>query len=191
MVKVLLWTFVGVLGLIVLGSLIGPSNTSKNPDARSSVGYLPPGQCMSAEKFNGAARTVVGNTDWSKVSGSVAFTDSTKSLVGGVTVFKEMARLGTPACEDLEPLYSQYLSGTSRTTGAEPIPNKPPAQHVTLLSGANILSAPSAASAAVRVAKKGDTFNVFDTKNGWMQIGSDKGGGPEGWIAANLLAGIR
>jgi len=52
---------------------------------------------------------VVKNTNWSQIEGSATFSASTKSLVGATTVFREMARLGTPACPDLAPLYSQYL----------------------------------------------------------------------------------
>ncbi len=57
-----------------------------------SVGYLPAGECMSADKFNAASasREVVESTDWSNMAGSATWSAGTKSLAGGVTVFKEM-----------------------------------------------------------------------------------------------------
>ena len=104
-----LWLFGGVFALIVLAAALPhPDKPPQNPD-EMSVGYLPPGVCMSADKFNWAADMVVKNTNWSQIEGSATFSASTKSLVGATTVFREMARLGTPACPDLAPLYSQYL----------------------------------------------------------------------------------
>ncbi len=47
---------------------------------------------MSADKFNAASasREVVESTDWSNTAGSATWSAGTKSLAGGVTVFKEM-----------------------------------------------------------------------------------------------------
>ncbi|WP_159013698.1 hypothetical protein [Acidisoma sp. S159] len=47
---------------------------------------------MSADKFNAASasREVVESTDWSNMAGSATWSAGTKSLAGGVTVFKEM-----------------------------------------------------------------------------------------------------
>jgi hypothetical protein len=44
------------------------------------------------------------------MAGSATWSAGTKSLVGGVAVFKEMLRIGTQACPDLAPLYNQYVA---------------------------------------------------------------------------------
>jgi hypothetical protein len=106
--KVIFWVFAGLLGLVILGSLVGKDESTRNPDERS-VGYLSPGECMSPEKYNWAASIVVKNTDWSQMEESAAYSAGTKSLIGGITVFKEMARLGegvSGSCAALQPIPS-------------------------------------------------------------------------------------
>jgi hypothetical protein len=131
MAKVILGITLALVGLLLIGAIAnspqvanGNHDDSMQKSDTSSVGYLPPGQCMSADKYNWAAGIVVKNTDWSRIEGSASFSPSTKSLVGGVTVFKEMARLGTPACPDLAPIYDRYLASTRP---AQPPPQAPSA----------------------------------------------------------------
>jgi hypothetical protein len=71
-------------GLVILGSIVGPQGS--NPKDTYSVGRLTPGECMSGDRYNSLAGTVMGNTDWSKVQGAATFSASTKSLIGGITV---------------------------------------------------------------------------------------------------------
>lgn len=188
----LLWGVAGVSGLVLLGAIIGPGG---KPDDQSA-GYLRPGECMSAENYNRRAADVVSRTDWSAVPGSAMYSLSTKLLLGGVTVFREMLRLGTTACADLEPIYAQYrLASSPRQAAGGSVPEpgavrsslgpRTAIQHGILTTDANIRSGPSTSFAIVRVAKKGDAVTIFDTRDGWAEVGAPDR--VEGWVANSLL----
>ncbi len=69
---------------------------------------------MSLTEFNSNAQYLAENVDWGKSVGYPAaygLTRGDKSLFGGIKVFGEMIRLGTPACEDLAYLFDKYRGG--------------------------------------------------------------------------------
>ena len=71
-------------------------------------------------------------------------------------------------------------------------PTKPPSAAaasglplVTVKTAANVRSGPNQSAAIVRTANARERFYIFDRRNGWIQVGTDR---PLGWIAASLLS---
>ena len=58
-----------------------------------------------------------------------------------------------------------------------------PSTLLTLVTGANIRSGPSANNSIIRVGKKGDILTLFETRGAWLRVGNLQS---EGWVAANL-----
>lgn len=191
----LLLIAVSLWGLFLFEDYFQSEKKRADPDYLS-VGRVTAGGCMSESLFNSAATSVVNNTDWQKIYGAAQINAATRRLIGGIKVFEEMQRLGTPACPDILPLYQQFVA--ANRIGEQPA-SAPPTQvvnatptsspilvvkKVTVKAGANIRTGPSTTHPVLRTAKPGDVLRIFDTKDGWIQIGIDA---PEGWIAASLV----
>lgn len=185
------------MALVVLGNCSESEKKRADPDYLS-VGRVSGGGCMSESLFNSSAASVVSNTNWQNIYGAAQMNAGMRSLIGGVKVFEEMRRLGTPACPDLLSIYQQFVaakqageqSASAPPTQAmisapTPAPSVPARHQVTVRTGANVRAGPSTTHPVLRTAKPGDVLRVFDTKDEWLHVGIDA---PEGWIATSLVA---
>ncbi|MDU7522939.1 MAG: SH3 domain-containing protein [Roseomonas mucosa] len=184
----------GLAGLVIIAA-VGSQMTRNNAPAEfgsDSLAYIRKNGCMSGAEYNDRTRDMVRSINWSQVPGSATWPDSAKTLIGGVKLFDEMRRIGTPPCPDLKPTFDAYVRAQASTpstiTAATTTSSAPSGSDLTirvqLKTGGNIRREPSTSGAIIRAGRQGESFRQFDSRAGWIQVGSEV---PEGWIASSLL----
>jgi hypothetical protein len=204
----------GLLGFSVLAAggaalvhgIVGRNNVVASQSALAAAYEPVRDKCMSTDRYNEAVASAVRNTDWTRMPRSDALPFGTRSMIGEFILLKEMQRTGTPPCPDLASLlgegrvaYAQRKevppasvppgdapsNGTTRSEAAPSGHHAPGPRKTVVLRPAHVRSQPSKTAEIVGVAQKGEAYNVFATKRGWVQVG---GTAPDGWIAAFLLS---